>query len=250
MLGRAAAAWFIAALIGQWAFAGYIVGFYGPSLATGRFEGWWRNRNLLTGYVAGDLAGNLLFAAHVGLAAILSLGGALQLVPALRARAMAVHRWNGRLFVLTALAISLDGLYLVWGRHSRTDTLGGIAISLNAALIVACVALAWRTALTGEVAAHRRWALRSYVVANGQWMFRIGVFGVMLLAKSWVKPVFVVWEFGCYLAPLALVEVYLHARDATGAAGRLALAGALIVLTALTGLGVVGAYLLAWRPLL
>ena len=250
VLQKATTAWFVTTMIGQWAFLYYIVTFYGPSISTGDFKAWVRNPNLLTGYVAGDVAGNLFFATHVVLAAIITLGGALQLVPWLRTRAARFHRWNGRLFMAVASAISLDGLYLVWVRRSSTDPIGAIAITGNAALITGFVVLAWRTVLARDLAAHRRWALRSYMVANGQWFFRIGVFGVMLVARPALKPFFVFWTFGCYLVPLAMLEIYLRARDNAPPAGRLAVASGLVMLAILTGVGTIGVYLKAWRPLL
>lgn len=105
--------WFLVAVIGQWAFLYYMVAFYGPSTLRGHFQAWSKNTFLFKGYVAGDTAGNLFFATHVFLAAIIAFGGALQLIPQIRERAIFVHRWNGRLFLLTALGVSIDGLYLV-----------------------------------------------------------------------------------------------------------------------------------------
>ena len=235
VLNGAATPWFFITTAGQWTFLTYMVVFYGPSLSTGYFEAWNRNQNLLKGYVAGDVAGNLFFAAHIVLAAIISLGAALQLVRRLRANDMRLHRWNGRLFMATALAISADGLYLVWVRHASTDLLGAVAITCNAALIVLFVALAWRAALATRIATHRRWALRCYMVANGQWFFRVGVFGVMLLARPLLQPFFVVWGFGCYLVPLAALVIYLKTQDRPGRTRRLAVAAGLLVLAILIG---------------
>jgi uncharacterized membrane protein len=249
-LGAAAGLWFTVALIGQWAFVYYIANFYGPSTFSGNLHAWSRNTNLVKGYVAGDTAGNLFFAAHALLAAVIAFGGALQLVPAIRRRAIVVHRWNGRLFMLVALGVAFSGLYLIWVRGSSPTFLGALATSLNGVLIIACVALAWRAALTHDVTAHRRWALRAYLVANGQWLFRVGVFAVALLDRKLVEPFFVLWGFGCTLAPLAVLEVYLRIQDRGGPGRRLAMAGGLIVLSGLTALGIVGVYMAMWRPLL
>ena len=249
-LQGAATLWFVTAVLGQWAFVYYIAGFYGSSTLTGNFHAWSRNTDLLKGYVAGDTAGNLFFAAHVLLAAVISFGGALQLVPQIRARALLFHRWNGRLFMLTALGISLDGLYLVWGRHATTGLLGSVTVSLDAVLIIAFVIVAWLKARAGQIAAHRRWALRGYLVANAQWFFRVGVFGMMMVAKPWVGSFYVVWGFGCYLAPLAVLELYLRAQNGAGPAGRLAMAGALSMVAVLIVVGTLGVYLNSWRPLL
>ena len=91
-LKAAAGLWFLVAVIGQWAFLYFIVAFYGPSTLQGNFEAWSKNTFLFKGYIAGDTAGNLAFAAHVLLAAVIAFGGAIQLIPQIRTRAITVHR--------------------------------------------------------------------------------------------------------------------------------------------------------------
>lgn len=251
-LRAAAGLWFVVAVIGQWAFVYYIVAFYGPSTLTGNFQAWSRNKLLFKGYVPGDTAGNLFFAAHVLLAAVVTLGGTLQLVPQIRARALAFHRWNGRLFLLTAMVTALAGLYmtLLGGRRGKSLD-GTVASTLNALLIFVFAALAWRSARARDVAAHRRWALRAYLVANGVWFIRVGFMAWALVSHGrGISSFFRVWDFGCYLVPLAVLELYLRARDRGGAGGRFAMAGGLIALTGLMGLGMVALYLGMWRPLL
>ena len=152
--------------------------------------------------------------------------------------------------MLTALGVSLSGLYLIWVRGSSPTFLGAVSISLNAALIIACVALSWRAVLAHDVCAHRLWALRAYVVANGQWFFRVGVFAVAVLEPRLVDRFFVAWGFGCTLVPLAVLELYLRARADGGPLARSAMAAGLIGLSALAGIGIVGVYLSMWRPLL
>ncbi len=256
-LKAAAGLWFLVAVIGQWAFLYYVVAFYGPSTLTGNFQAWSKNTFLFKGYVAGDTAGNLIFAAHVFLAGIIAFGGALQLVPQIRARAISVHRWNGRLFMLTALAVSIDGLYLVWVRGDLPSIVGALALSLNAVLIIVFAALAWRSALRREISTHRRWALRTYLVANAQWFARVGIFAWIIINRGpvgmtakWDGPFNYFWFFGCYLLPLAVLELYLRAKESAGPSGRFAMAGGLVVLTALMGVGIFGVATFMWWPLL
>ena len=52
------------------------------------------------------------------------------------------------------------------------------------------------------------------------------------------------------LFPLAVLELYLRADDSAGPRARLAVAGGLVVLTLLTGIGIFGAYMGMWRPLI
>src|SRR6185295_18158611 len=128
--------------------------------------------------------GNLAFAAHALLAAVIAFGGALQIVPQIRARALAFHRWNGRVFLVTAVGLSLSGLYMVWVRGANPSVVGKVSTSLNAVLILTFAAFAWRAALRRDVSVHRRWALRLYLVANAQWFIRVGVFAWFLLNRA------------------------------------------------------------------
>ena len=63
-------------------------------------------------------------------------------------------------------------------------------------------------------------------------------------------PFDLILGLACYLAPLAVLEVYLRARDQGGALGKSVMAAALVVLTAAMGVGLVGACMLMWRPFL
>jgi hypothetical protein len=147
-LDAAAGVWLLLAVIGQWAFLYYIVALYGPSTFTGNFQVWNRNTFLNMAYVPGDTTGNLAFAAHTLLAAVIAFGGTMQLIPQVWARAISVHRWIGRVFFVTASGLSGSGLYSEWVRGDRFNTVGAATISLNAVLIIFC-GLAWRVGIFG-----------------------------------------------------------------------------------------------------
>jgi hypothetical protein len=123
---------------------------------------------------------------------------------------------------------------------------GKLSTSLNAVLIIAFAALAWRSARRRDLAVHRRWALRLYLVANAQWFIRVLVMAWVLVNRAMgVKvafggPFFYFADFACYLLPLAVLELYLLAQDKAGPRGRLAMAGLLIVLTVFMTVGMFG----------
>lgn len=148
LTGSAVFWWFMAAL-GQWMFFYYIVAFYGPSSLAGNFSAWNKGRAgmFFRGYVPGDTAGNLAFGVHALLAGYVAFGGAIQLIPQIRTYAPYFHRWNGRVFLVTALGLSATGLYMVWVRGVSQTTLHSIFLSLNAALIILFGGLAWRSVL-------------------------------------------------------------------------------------------------------
>lgn len=249
--------WFVVAMIGQWLFAYYVVAFYDVPTVQGNFEAWKRNKMVPHGYVAGDLMGNLQFAGHVLLAGVMTLGGTLQLIPQLRARVPVLHRWTGRMFIVTAIALSLGGLYMVWISGRRNHLIGGLGISLDAVLIIVCAVMAWRCAIARDFVAHRRWALRTFVVASGVWFMRIGYMAWILINQA---PVGInatstgafdlFWQFASFLLPLAVLEAYLRVSKNGSRTARFTMSGGLVIATLVTGIGIFGAYMMMWRPLL
>jgi len=248
VLRSAAGCWLVVTLLGQWLFMYYVVALYGAATVTGRFEDWTKKATLFKGYLPGDTIGNLAFASHVLFAAVLAFGGALQLIPQVRERAIAVHRWNGRAFLVAAAMVGGGGLYMVWVRHARFNNLLACAVSLDAVLILVFVALTWRAARERDIARHRRWALRTFLVAQG------AGFSIRVLYAGWSVftagagtgkdmdgPTDYVFAFATYLLPLAILELYLRARDSAGTLARFATAIVLVALTAYTVAGTLAA---------
>ena len=83
ILSSTGIAWFCVAATGQIAFIIFIASYYGVRTATGNYAGW-NDKSLIKGHVPGDDAGNLMFALHVLLAALMTLTGLIQLVPSIR----------------------------------------------------------------------------------------------------------------------------------------------------------------------
>jgi uncharacterized membrane protein len=235
--------WGIVMLTGQWLYLYYLVVHYGVSRLSGDLEPW--KKNLLKGYVPGDTLGNLSFAAHLLLASTIFLGGLLQLVPQIRARAITFHRWNGRVFVVAGLAGAVDGLYMTWVRGAALNTINAVAVSIDAVLILVFVSVAWRAALTHDIDRHRRWALRAFMVVNAVFFVRIFTFGWLRLtggagmADDGNGVMNHAFELASYLVPLAVLELYLRARASTRPLLRFATALVLLLGAAYMAVGTV-----------
>lgn len=188
----------------------------------------------------------MVFLGHALGAGIVALGGALQLIPWLRTHAPTFHRWNGRVFLATVVILSLSGFYLAWIRLEPPQTLTELSPSINGVLILLFATLTLRTALARRFATHRRWALRLYLVSNAQWFLRIGVFGYFVVNQllgreaSFSDPFFYFWTFGCYLVPLAVLEIYLRVKESQSAIAKALFAGGLVMITILVSLGILG----------
>jgi hypothetical protein len=253
-LNAAARLWFLTAVIGQLLFVFYIASFYGGSAVRGNWEAW--NRAMPHGYVPGDAVGNVVVAAHLFCAVLIILGGAIQLVPQVRRRAPAFHRWNGRLYMLSAFTISSAGLYMVWIRGGVGDVSQHVGISVNALLIMFCAAMALRYAVARDFATHRRWALRLFLVVSGVWFFRVGLMLSFLVfkgpfgfdPKTFQGPFLTFLAVAQYLLPLGALELYLRTQDRAGATGRRATAAVLFLLTIAMGAGIFAATMGLWLP--
>ncbi|MBI1187853.1 MAG: DUF2306 domain-containing protein [Alphaproteobacteria bacterium] len=254
LLQGAGKLWFIVAALGQGAFIAFILAFYGARTATGDFEGW-NEKQLIDGHIAGDDAGNAMFAVHVLLAAVITLGGLLQLMPALRRAFPALHRWTGRAFLVLAYVMALSGAWLTLVRGTFLSEVSAVAILIDAVLILVFASLAWRDAAARRIDSHRRWAMRTFMAVSGVWFLRVGLMGWVVLNQGPVGlnetlsgPTDIVLVFGCYLIPLALLEIYFAAQRAATAPPKILAALMVLAATAFTAVGVFGTVAFMWAP--
>jgi hypothetical protein len=253
-LKAAARFWFVVAVIGQFAFAFSVASFYGLTALRGNFQAW--NKILANGYEAGATMGNTALAGHILFATVISIAGALQLIPGIRNRFPAFHRWNGRMFVLAAFTQAITGIYLtVSGRRLVGDVTQHVVSVLGAVLIMFCAGMALRYAMARDFTTHRRWALRLFLVASGSWFIRLGFTLTLILfgpigfdQTTFSGPLLTFWTFAQYLLPLGALELYLRAQDRPGALRRVVTAGVLFVLTLAMGAGIAAVTIGSWVP--
>jgi hypothetical protein len=253
-LRAAAVFWFGVTVLGQLLFAFYVAVFYGRAAAQGRLEDW--NKVLQVGYVPGDTVGNLVLGLHLLFAVVITAGGALQLVPRIRRTWPRFHRWNGRIYLLSAAVASVGGLIMVWTRKTGGDLPQDLAISINALLILGFAGMALRHALARRFDVHRRWALRLFLAVSGVWFFRIGLMFWIVVnqgpvgfdPKTFTGPFLTFLSFAQYLVPLGVLQLYLQAQERREPRGQLAMAGGLLVLTLAMMGGIAAAAAIMWLP--
>jgi len=253
-LQASATFWFIVAASGLWVFVFYVAAYYIAPGLLGGLPAWSELRlpDDANVYTAGDGGRNIAMAAHLFVAVIVMGGGILQLIPQIRTRFAAFHRWNGRIYIVTAISTSLAGLYMVWIKETNSENVvGHISISLDGVLIIIFAVLTMRYAIAGHINVHRRWALRLFMVVNAVWFLRIGVmlwFLIFAGPTPYFGIFFKVWGFGQYLLPLAVLELYFRAKRSAGTRGKFAMAGGLVFLTIVMGIGIVMATMGMWLP--
>lgn len=256
LLNLAATTWLVVTTIGQWAFGIYIIGFYGKSTASGDLAKW--NQVLPHGYVKGDWMGNVIVGLHVLLAAVLVLGGPLQLLPFIRRRVPRIHRWLGRIYVTTAVIVAIGGFAMVWTRGAVGDFVQHISISIQTIYIILFALLAWRCARARRFDQHRKWALRLFMVVSGVWFFRIGLMCWLVLnggpvgfdPQTFSGPFLTALAVFTYALPVSLgiLEFYFYAQKAAKRGVITVVALLIFILTALMAVGIFGAIAGMWLP--
>jgi len=251
-LKTAARFWFMVTLVGQLMLAFAVASFYGLTALRGDYHAW----KFTNGFVPGVTRGNWAVVMHVASAAIIMLAGAVQLIPQVRSRFPIFHRWNGRIYMLSAVALSAAGVYMHWVRGSVGDIWQKLGGTLDAVLIWGCAAMALRYALGRDFKTHRRWALRLFIVVSASWFYRIGFFLSFLVFKgpfgfdpvTFTGPFLTFMAFGQYVVPLAILEIYLRAQDRPGALRRMATAGMLFAVTLVMAAGLFAVATAIWLP--
>lgn len=246
--------WFLVAVIGQWIFAYYVANFYGSSGMQGDFDKW--NEVLPHGYTEGDTLNNWSVGIHLLLSIIIMIAGPLQFVPQIRNKAKRFHKWNGRIYLITSVIISLTGLIMIWTKGGASGISGDITITINALLIFAFAAMTIRTAMARKFEAHRQWAIRFFLVVNGVWFFRIGLMLWLVInggpvgfdPETFRGPFLVFLGVAQYVLPLIVFEFYLRAQESSNVRYKMVVSGLLVVLTLAMMVGIFAATMGMWFP--
>ncbi len=244
-LQRASTVWFLSVVFGLWVFLTYLVVKLGGSQ-------FWAQHPLGAG-AAAERWGNFSIALHLLIAALILGAGPLQLVPKIRQRVPAFHRWLGRGYVVAVIVAMLSGLYMMFARDIGSAYLKA-GFVIQAALVIWFSAVALRYAMRRDIYHHRRWVLRFFIVANIAFFFRVLLMFWILLTggigidfntgKGWFLDFM---AFGQYL-PLVLLEMYFAVQEHGSAPRRFAMAGLLCVCAVVIVVGVVMLSFGMWFP--
>ncbi|RAJ97618.1 putative membrane protein DUF2306 [Larkinella arboricola] len=243
-----ATVWGSAALFGL-----YILAFYAAALYEGNMERW--NQILPGLYERESNTATTGIGLHFATGGIILILGSIQLIKAIRVRFPALHRWIGRLYVLSALLAAIGGLIFI----ALKGTIGGPVMSLGfglyGILMFVSAIETYRHAVAGRLEKHRRWALRLYALAIGSWLYRMD-YGFWLLltdglghTRTFSGPFDHVMDFFFYIPNLLVAEAFIRARQYQ-ASSALRLGASLLLMLA-TGFLLVGTYyftIFYWGP--
>ena len=246
--------WFTVAAVGHWLFVAYILAVFYPPIAARGLSGL-EGMHLPSGFIEGDLVGNLASVSHVLLAALVIGGGPLQLIPAIRTRFPTFHRYLGRSYVLAAVVSAIGGLYMTWTRSPIGDVWSKLGITGDGILILVFSAIAVWHAMNRRMATHRRWAMRLFMVVSAVWFFRIGLMSWSMLTggigidwETFTGPFLYVLGFAQYGLPLVMLEWYFHCQRQASPTLQFTFATTLLALTGVTAIGIFAASMGMWFP--
>ncbi len=218
-LGIAVKYWFAITAVSQWLFVIYILGYFGVRVIGSGVAGM-DGTHLANGFIAGDGIGNVAVTFHVLFAGLIIAAGQIQLIPKIRRRLPKLHRFSGRFYMLAAALVTVAGIYLMWSRErvigSFTQDLG---TTVGGILTFMVIPIALYYARNGNIAAHRRWALRLFMLVSAVWFLRLMTFswiiatgGAGLDMETFRGPFLSFVHFAQYLLPLFILELYFKAQ--------------------------------------
>ena len=152
---------------------------------------------------------------HILAGAIALAVGPFQLSSRLRTRRLPLHRWMGRLYILSVVVAGVSAIVLA------TMTVGGLPASVGFGLLgvlwVFTAVLAYQRIKVYDIADHRRWMIRSYSLAFAAVTFRIYLaigIGMMRLPLDQVYPT-ITWL--CWVPNLIVAEWWVLRKVPTSA---------------------------------
>ncbi|GAB3317218.1 DUF2306 domain-containing protein [Larkinella ripae] len=231
----------------------YILAFYAAALYEGNMERW--NNVLPRLYESGTRAATTGIGLHFAAGGIILVLGSIQLIDAVRVRFPAVHRWIGRIYVVSSLLAAVGGLVFILLKGTLGGWVMDIGFALYGVLMLVAAIQTYRSAVSGPVETHRRWALRLYALAIGSWLYRMDYGFWLLLAdglghtRTFSGPFDQVMAFFFYIPNLFVAEIISRTRQYRASPGLRLLASVLLLLA--TGFLLIGTYyftLYYWGP--
>jgi hypothetical protein len=197
-------------------FGAYILSFFGGTALQGAAERW--NESLPMLHDAARPFAVLAIGLHFLAGGILLLLGPIQLIGSIRRAMPSLHRWLGRLYVLTAGLAGFGGLTFIASQGTLGGPIMDAGFGIYGGLMLLAAVMAYRHARAGRYELHRAWAIRLFALTVGSWLFRLDYgFWFMAVGRTGHNSHFTGWfdhvmVFFFYVPNLAIAELAIRAR--------------------------------------
>lgn len=150
--------------------------------------------------------------AHTLGGAVAALIGPFQFLSFIRIRHRLVHRWLGRIYLVSVGLSAIAGLYL--SASSEVWNAFGMAFIALALAWLYTGTNAYLTIRRGDVAAHRRWMIRNYALTYAAVTLRLEIPALIVLfgVAPQTSAEIVAWM--CWIPNLIVVEAWFRYRTA------------------------------------
>lgn len=159
---------------------------------------------------------------HIFLGSIMLCCATLQIWPWLRRTHLRIHRWSGRLYVLTAIPVGVAGIVVAQFPHGGpVQQVGNTMLGL---LFLLCTISGYRAVRQRRIADHREWMIRSFalafsIVANRIWLtICMALFG---FSSQGLVAAIGISSWMSWVINLLIAECWLHRRRSTRSRGRI-----------------------------
>lgn len=208
----------IVLVVTVWVSAGlfglYILAFYASSAYKGNMQRW---NQVLTGlYEQGFTTATTGIGLHFAAGGVILVLGSIQLIDAVRVRYSAIHRWVGRLYVVSSLLAALGGITFIIIKGTVGGTVMNIGFGIYGILMGVAGVETYRHAAARRINKHRAWALRLYALAIGSWLYRMDYGFWLLLAdgmghnRHFTGPFDRIMAFFFYIPNLLVAEAFIR----------------------------------------
>lgn len=146
-------------------------------------------------------------AVHFGIGGLALLIGPFQFLPGLRAKRPALHRWTGRVYVVSCLASGVAALVLA------STTPAGLTAQVGFGLLgifwLVTTSTAFLRATQRRFDEHRRWMIRSYALTLAAVTLRIYLPSAFALEIPF-EVSYPIISFACWVPNLLFAEWFLR----------------------------------------
>ena len=144
---------------------------------------------------------------HVAGAATALLVSPLQLIPRIRRGMPALHRWLGRIYVLSCTVGGIAGVPLAFGSAAGPIATAGFGLLAVAWLVTTL--RGWRAGFGKRIADHRAWMIRSFSLTYAAVTLRIYLAILPTLPLAFIDGYRAI-AFLCWVPNLLVAELFLR----------------------------------------
>ncbi len=154
----------------------------------------------------------IAFGAHIVSAGLALLLSPIQLSSRVRARVPRLHRVTGRVVLALIVIAGTSGFLVAW--FNVAGPIGTAGFGALAVLWVSFALLGLRAILRRDIAAHRRWMLRTFAMTYAAVTLRLWLLALIPLLGEF-RSAYLLVPFLCWVPNLVVVELLLRRTSRT-----------------------------------